>query len=222
MGSDTPKQFLKVNGQAIITYTVKTFLAHPGLERVIVLVPQDWLEYTREVFLKDLGEIDGLDIIAGGELRNDTIMCGIAHIKANYEWDEETVVVTHDAVRPFVTEKIIDNNLEAMADYVACDTVVPATDTIVESQNYLTISSIPDRSKLYQGQTPQSFRMDVFEALYDSLAEEEKRILTDAAKVFVLKGEKVALVEGASSNIKITYPSDIDLAKTILGEKERP
>ena len=78
------------------------------------------------------------------------------------------------------------------------------------------ISNIPDRSKLYQGQTPQSFRAETFRRLYESLSEEDKIILTDAAKVFVIKGEKVALVEGASGNIKVTYPSDLELADSLL------
>lgn len=217
MGSDIPKQYLKVNGKAIISYTVRTFLDHPDLDEVIVLVPADWVDETKELFLRDLGVQDRLHVTAGGELRNDTIMNGIAYIKEHDPDSENAVLITHDAVRPFVTAEIIDANIAALKEYTACDTVVPATDTIVESQDGLTIAAVPDRSKLYQGQTPQSFRLGTFEKLYHSLTEEEKAILTDAAKVFVIKGEKVALVKGASSNIKITYPSDIDMAEAILG-----
>lgn len=86
----------------------------------------------------------------------------------------------------------------------------------MESATGMTIDRVPDRAILYQGQTPQSFRLSSFEDLYHSLSKEERLTLTDAAKVFVLKGEKVALVEGDSANIKITYPSDIRLAKAIL------
>ena len=79
------------------------------------------------------------------------------------------------------------------------------------------ISQIPDRSKYYQGQTPQSFRAKEFKELYNSLTEEEKVILTDAAKVFVIKGKNVTLVKGETFNIKITYPYDLQLAETLLG-----
>ncbi len=220
MGSDIPKQYLTVGGKAIISHTVKTFLSHAGLDRVIVLVPADWIDYTKDVFERDFGPQDRLDVIAGGALRNDTIMNGIRHIKENYPYDEETILITHDAVRPFVTAEIIDANIEALRTYTACDTVVPATDTIVRSTDQETIESVPNRAELYQGQTPQSFRLTTFENLYNSLTEEEKNILTDAAKVFVLKGETVALVKGASANIKVTYPSDIALAKAILETTE--
>ena len=221
MGAEIPKQYLRIRGKAIISYTVAAFLASDKLEKVIVLVPEDWVEYTQGVFDADFGEEDQLLVIEGGELRNDTIMNGIKYIKENYDFDEDTVVVTHDAVRPFVTQKIIDDNVAAMANYTACDTVVPATDTIVESTGHEVISAIPNRANLYQGQTPQSFRLTKFEELYNSLSEEEKQSLTDAAKVFVIKGEQVGLVEGDSANIKITYPSDSDLARSLLGAKER-
>lgn len=217
MGSDVPKQYLTIGGKAILSHTISRFLDHPALSKVIVLVPGDWIDYTKEILLRDFGEEPDIEVIAGGELRNDTIMNGIAHIKANYPYDEETVVVTHDAVRPFVTQEMITANIEAMADYVCCDTVIPATDTIVQSLDHTVISEVPDRAYLYQGQTPQTFRMLKFESLYQSLTEEEKQILTDAVKAFVIKGEKVVLADGASSNIKITYPSDVEMAKAILG-----
>ena len=220
MGSDIPKQFLKVRHKTIISYTTSVFLEHPKMEKVIILVPQDWIEYAEDLFLQDFGPQEKLVVVAGGELRNDTIMNGIKYIKENLPFDKDTIIVSHDAVRPFITAEIIDRNIEALSDYVACDTVVAATDTIVESTNHKTITDVPNRANLYQGQTPQSFKMQKFEDLYNSLTEEEKAILTDAAKVFVIKGEEVALVEGSTSNIKITHPSDLDIANSILGRRK--
>lgn len=98
--------------------------------------------------------------------------------------------------------------------------MIKATDTIVESKNEKTISSIPNRSHMYQGQTPQSFKAAKLKQLYGELSAEEKDILTDAAKIFVLKGEKVALVEGETFNIKITYPYDLRVARSLLEDEE--
>ena len=95
--------------------------------------------------------------------------------------------------------------------------MVPATDTIVESKDGAVISNIPDRSQYYQGQTPQSFKAKRFKELYLSLTEEERNVLTDAAKVFVVKGDEVAVVKGEVFNIKVTYPYDLQLAETLLG-----
>ena len=91
-----------------------------------------------------------------------------------FSFDDDSVIVTHDAVRPFVTHRIIDENIEAAKKYGACDTVIPATDTIVRSEDSENVSSIPTRSELYQGQTPQSFRIKELESVLNSLTEDEK------------------------------------------------
>ena len=116
-----------------------------------------------------------------------------------------------------MTHRIIADNLEAARTYGACDTVIRATDTIVESVDAATISSIPNRRDLYQGQTPQSFNLLKLKRLMGSLSEDEKELLTDACKVFVLRGEKVSLVMGEPDNIKITYPQDMRLASALVG-----
>ncbi|MBR2078700.1 MAG: D-ribitol-5-phosphate cytidylyltransferase, partial [Clostridia bacterium] len=150
--------------------------------------------------------------------RNETIMNAIKFIEETDGLNDDTIIVTHDAVRPFVSARIISENIEAALKYGATDTVVPATDTIVESQNGQIISNIPDRSKLYQGQTPQAFKAKLLKDLYYSLTEEEKNILTDACKIFSMKGYDVHLVEGEVHNIKITYPYDLRVAMTLLEE----
>ncbi len=154
--------------------------------------------------------------MAGGSDRNSTIMNAINYIEEKFGLDDDTIIVTHDAVRPFVTHRIIMDNIKAAVKVGACDTVIPATDTIVESIDGEKISSIPDRSKVYQGQTPQSFRAKRLKELYLSLTAEEKAILTDAAKIYLLKGEAVHLVSGEVFNIKITYPYDLTVAETLI------
>ena len=155
-------------------------------------------------------------VLEGGSTRNETIMNSVRYIEEQYGLDEDTVIVTHDSVRPFVTHRIIEENIRFASEYDACDTVIPATDTIVESVDGKIISDIPDRRKMYQGQTPQSFKALKLKTIYNALTPEEKDILTDAAKIFVLKGQKVHLVEGETFNIKITYPYDLQVANSLL------
>lgn len=214
---EKPKQFLHIGKKPIIVHTVEKFCVHSQIDKVIVLCPDKWVSYTKDILKKYMGEFDKFEVISGGATRNDTIMNAIRHIEETDGLQEDTIVVTHDAVRPFVTHRIIADNIEAALNGVACDTVIPATDTIVESMDNTYVSQIPDRSKYYQGQTPQSFRAKQFKELFNGLTEEEKMILTDAAKVFVIKGEKVSLVRGETYNIKVTYPYDLQLAETLLG-----
>ena len=160
-------------------------------------------------------------MIAGGATRNETIMNGIAHIEERHGLSDDTAVVTHDAVRPFVTHRIIEENIAMLKADKICNTVIPATDTIVESADGEIVTSVPDRKLCYRGQTPQSFPAGEFKKLYEELTEDEKNILTDAAKVFVIKGKKVFLVKGETFNIKVTYPYDLQLAETLLGGNDR-
>lgn len=214
MGNEMPKQFINIGGKTIIEYTIATFCGIQEFEQIIVLCPKEWVEYTENLISESVGS--RVVVIAGGATRNETIQNAIKYIDEKGNLDEDTVLVTHDAVRPFVTEDIIRANIDAVERYGACDTVIPAVDTIVKSENNSYITEIPDRSKLYQGQTPQSFKALKLRSLYESLTEEEKNILTDAAKIYVIKGEPVHLVEGAPSNMKITYPYDILVAESII------
>jgi 2-C-methyl-D-erythritol 4-phosphate cytidylyltransferase len=214
---EKPKQFLHIGKKPIIVHTLEKFYINKKIDYIIVLCPEQWVSYTRDLLKKYIEVSENIAVIAGGETRNETIMNGIRYIEEQGNLNEDTVVITHDAVRPFVTHRIIDENIECAKKGVACDTVVPATDTIVESLDKQKISSIPDRSKYYQGQTPQSFKAKHFKELYESLSAEEKAILTDAAKVFVIKGEEVRLVMGETFNIKVTYPYDLQLAEVLLG-----
>ena len=214
--AEKPKQYLNVGGKPIILHTIEKFVVNEQFEKVIVLVPESWINYTRDIIKKHLKGVEKVEVLAGGADRNSTIMNSIKYIEDNFTLDDDTVIVTHDAVRPFVTHRIIMDNIEAAKTIGACDTVIPATDTIVESMDGEKISSIPDRSKVYQGQTPQSFKAKRLKELYLSLSDEEKAILTDAAKICLLKGEPVHLVRGEVFNIKITYPYDLTVAETLI------
>lgn len=214
---DRPKQYLPLGNKPILVHTVSKFLAVPDFEKVIVLAPEAWLRLTKDVLNKYFAGENRLVVLQGGSTRNETIMNAVAYIEENYEVNEETSIVTHDSVRPFVTYRIIKDNIDALRDYAACDTVIPASDTIVESQNGETITNIPDRSWMYQGQTPQSFRIRTLKQLYGSLTEQERDVLTDACKICVLRNTPVALVKGETFNIKITYPSDLKMAQALLG-----
>lgn len=216
---EKPKQYLTVGEKPIIMHTLEKFFVNDKFEKVLTLCPQQWVGHTANMVKKYLDGTDKVVVIEGGETRNETIMNAIRYIEENYGLDEDTVIVTHDSVRPFVTHRIIEENISAAMEYGACDTVIPATDTIVESANHKVISNIPERSKMYQGQTPQSFKAKKLKELYYSLTEEEKDVLTDAAKIFVIKGEEVKLVDGEVFNIKITYPYDLKVAEALLSDK---
>lgn len=218
---EKPKQYLKVGDKPIIIHTIEKFFVHDEFVKLIVLCPKQWVENTKNLVKKYLGDgADHVVVLEGGSTRNETIMNSITYIEKEYGLDDETLIVTHDSVRPFLTYRIIQENIQYGKEYGAVDTVIPATDTIVESQSGDIITSVPDRTKMYQGQTPQTFNAKKLKELYLSLSEEEKNILTDASKIFVIKGEKVHLVQGEVFNIKITYPYDLRVAESLIQEQK--
>ena len=217
-GTDTPKQFLTLGNKPVIIHTIEKFVINENIDKTIVLIPKNFINHTKDLINQYIPNNEDIILVEGGKTRNDTLMNSINYIEKNFGIDNDSIILTHDSVRPFVTHRIIKDNIDAAKKYGACDTVIPATDTIVESINGETIESIPVRDYYYQGQTPQSFNIRKLFNLIASLTEAETNILTDACKIFTLKDEHVHLVKGEVTNIKITYPYDLKLANTILDD----
>lgn len=214
--TEKPKQFIEIGNKPIVIHTLEKFYVISRFEKILVLTPSNWIKPTEDLVHKYFKDTSTIKVLSGGDTRNETIMNAISYIEDTYGLKDDTVVVTHDAVRPFVTYRIIDENIKYATECGACNTVIPATDTIVESLDSVSISNIPNRKVMFQGQTPQSFRAKLIRDKYECLSDENKKMLTDAAKILVLSGEKVKLVYGEEFNIKITYPYDIKIAKALL------
>ena len=218
--TDMPKQFLMLGDKPILVHTVEQFLINPAFDKILVCCPKEWISYTRDLLNNNDIESDKVVIVAGGSSRNETIMNGCKYIEENYGLNDNDIIVTHDAVRPFVNQRILDDNIKGLKKYDAVDTVIPATDTIVCSKDGKVITEIPVRSEYFQGQTPQSFKVKKLMEVYESLTKKEKEILTDACKIFTIKGYPVGLVDGEGYNIKITMQHDLKLANAILMGKD--
>ena len=216
--TDKPKQFLMLGNKPILVHTLEQFVMNPNIDKILVIVPKVWVEFRKDIIKSFLENNDRVVVVEGGETRNETIINGCKYIEKTYGLNEEDIVITHDSVRPFVSQRIINDNIEKMKEYAAVDTVISAADTIVESIDGAVISNIPVRKHYLQGQTPQSFRVKQLMEVYESLNEEEKEILTDACKIYVIKGIAVGLVEGEPYNIKVTTMYDLKVANAIVEE----
>lgn len=215
MGADIPKQFLEINGKTLLHRSVEAFVNNKNVDNIIVAVNKDFLEYTENLLGKSLSADKKIYVIAGGKTRSDTLLNVLEFMKLKNYLDN-SIVLTHDAVRPFITDRIIDENIEAAKRYGACNTVIGATDTILVSEDGEFISSVPVRKNIYHAQTPQTFNAKKLYELCKSLSADEFSSLTDGCSVFVKCNEPVYLVRGEEYNIKLTYPEDIERGKNIL------
>lgn len=204
-GGEIPKQFIETGGEPILLKTVKVFEKTDAVKAIIVVCPESYIDKTAEI----LSQCSKTCITAGGADRNLSVMNGIAFIEKRFGLDEDTIVVTHDAVRPFVTERMINESIEEAKKYGASAAAIPAVDTVIETENGK-ITNVPDRSRMYMVQTPQTFYAKKLREIYNSLTEDEKKALTDCTRIYVSKGETVKIISGDVKNIKITYRTDIE------------
>ena len=213
--NELPKQYIKIGEKPILIHTIEKFIAEKAFRKIILLCPEEWLSYTEKLVESSFGK-GIISVINGGNTRNDTIMKAIDFIESTDGLTDDTVIVTHDAVRPFVSSEIIQKHIKKAPLCNAIGTVIPATDTVVFSEDGLTAGNTPDRSKLYLYQTPQTFKAKKLQSLYRALDDTKKAILTDTCSVFTASGEGVDLITGDAVNFKITYPHDLKIAEALM------
>lgn len=219
MGGELPKQFLSVGSRPIIIRSIDAFAESGLVDEIYVAVSAGYVDYTKALIAEFCPEVKA-HVIAGGKNRNETLYNVLKKIE-NDSMSGDDIILTHDAVRPFINTRIISDNINAVKEYGACDTVVPAVDTMVRSSDGNFIDSIPSRSELFHGQTPQSFNARVLLDLYEDMTEDEFELYTDACSVFIKNGKKVYLVTGDRNNIKLTYPEDMEKAESIIRERNK-
>lgn len=211
MGGEIPKQFVEVGGRPIIIRSVDAFADSGKVDKIFIAVAEEYVDYTKRLIEKFDIKVK-TQVVCGGRNRNETLFNVLKQIDIR----PDDVILTHDAVRPFISNRIIEENISAAREYGACNTVVPAVDTILESSDGKFIERVPIRSNIFHAQTPQSFLVEKLFKLYSSMSSEEFENYTDACTVFIENGEKVFMVDGDRNNIKITYPEDLEKAENIL------
>jgi len=209
MQSNTPKQFIEINGEAIIVRTIKAFLNYNSLIKIIISVHKDFKVYLEELLIKHGLNKNNIQITLGGETRFQSVKNGLSLIE-----DQNAIVGIHDAARPFVSIQTIKTCYDTAKEKGNATPFVFLTDTIrkVDGQ----FNSSVDRSLFRIIQTPQCF---LASKIKDAFAQEYNPIFTDDASVLEYNGEKINLVEGNIENIKITTPFDLSIAKTLLNNE---
>jgi 2-C-methyl-D-erythritol 4-phosphate cytidylyltransferase len=212
MKLDTPKQYLKLAGRAVIEHTLDS-LDHSGLFTGIVLVADgENIDSVRdEMSRKNL--TTPMTIVAGGSTRNESAYNGLAAVT-----DPDANVLIHDAVRPFIDTATLTRVIGALDTELAVDTAIPTADTIIRVTEDMYIDEIPKRDVLYRGQTPQGFKLSAIKAAYEKAIESGATNYTDDCSVFLAfhPGAKVKVVLGDSTNMKLTDQTDLAIADKIF------
>ncbi|HLK27376.1 MAG TPA: 2-C-methyl-D-erythritol 4-phosphate cytidylyltransferase [Puia sp.] len=207
MGKGVPKQFLFLNEKPVLLHTLDTFLKAFDDIEIILVVADEHIE-TAEAIAKSASDKKRIKITTGGDTRFHSVKKGLVHV------EDDSVVFVHDGVRCLITEKLIVRCYEeALANGNAIPAVKPVDSMRVETHHG---NVIIDREKVHIIQTPQTFRSNIIKAAFEQDYDES---FTDEATVAEMMGEKINLIEGESSNIKITKPIDLVIAERILEER---
>ena len=203
--SDTPKQFIEINGKAVIEHTIRRFIDAPSIDEIVVVLGADRIDgFDRPGFAKVT------TIIAGGRTRAESVANGIAAVA-----DETELIAVHDGARPLVSIDEIDRTIVAAKTTGAACLVAPVTDTIKSIRDN-EIGATLDRSKLRRALTPQVFKKDLLLKAFEGVTFDES--ITDECYLVEKLGHPITIVEGSSRNIKITHREDLALAEALLKE----
>ena len=213
MGTKVSKQFLPLRGKEILAHTVECFEASEDVDEIVLVTGEESLGDVEEM-KREYGWKKITAITAGGKERQDSVRNGLEKLSPKTE-----IVLIHDGVRPFVTKTMIRESAREAKKMGACIIGVPAKDTIKVCSAEGIALNTPDRSTLWQIQTPQTFRKDLILSAYEQ-AEREGFRGTDDASLAEHSGFAVKVIMGSYRNIKITTKEDLIMAEAFLEEEE--
>jgi 2-C-methyl-D-erythritol 4-phosphate cytidylyltransferase len=210
-----PKQFFTIKGRFILAHTIDKFKTHPLIHDIFVVTNSEYYKLSDEI-VRTADCDKGLKLLIGGATRQDSSRIGVmAADPGEYE-----NVLIHDAARPFVSQTIIDDIIEALNRFSAVNTAIPCADTIVEVDGDNLIKHVPDRGVLRRVQTPQAFKPPLIRKAHRLAVENGINNATDdCSLVLKFKLAPVYVVDGSEENIKITYPLDLQIARQMMGDK---
>ncbi len=199
-----PKQFLQLHGKEIIVYTLENFQNHREIDNIVVACKADWIDYLWQLVEKyNLTKVRW--IVEGGETGQMSIYNGLVELEKHCP--ANSVVLVHDGVRPFASEKLISQCIESVRQHGSAITVVPAVETIVTTENGK-IQNITDRSKCFLAKAPQCFILSELLSAHRKAQQDNEINTIDSASIMKRYGYNLFTVEGSYDNIKITTPAD--------------
>ena len=218
-----PKQFISVAGTPVIILTIREFLKNPRFEKIYIAIHPDWKDYLEELLNASYSaeEISRILIVNGGKERLDSFTNVMDAIISERGLNKEDVLICHDSVRPFVTQQMINDCIDGALQYNFSLTVVPTTDTIHVTHDGEMIDGTLDRNGLYNGQNPSGFNIKLLKNAVDSFTEEAKKSVTGTTQLILKLGHKIKIVNGHTSNFKITTDNDLDVADRYLRSKPK-
>lgn len=207
MGTSVKKQYLEIQEMPVLAYSLRRFEKQTFIKEIILVTSPEEIAYCREKIVEQYDIRKVSCIVPGGKERCDSVYEGLKACS------DTAYVFIHDGARPFISDRLLSQLYADVQNYTACIAAVRAKDTIKIADQRGNIVSTPDRSLLWQAQTPQVFEKKLITECYRKALQEQATCLTDDAScVEYCKKGPIHLTEGSYDNIKITTPEDLGIA----------
>ena len=205
-GGDIPKQFMLLKGKTILERSVEIFDQNACIDGIIVVITPEYIDKACSVLSK-YNKV--LRVLEGGKTRKQSSYIGVNSVE-----DEDANVLIHDCARPLLSQKVLNDCINALNEYDAVAVASDVTDTVIEVKGDF-ITNIPERNALMNVQTPQCFRLPLIKKAHE-ISLDDENFTDDCGLVIKQNLSDIYIVKGDKSNIKITYPNDLVIAEQLI------
>lgn len=218
MGTNIPKQYIKIHGKPVIWYCLKTFIEIPSIDSVIIVRADEWSEFVEDL-ITSLHVVKPVYYARSGETRQYSIYNALL-VAQNHKANPDDVIIIHDAARPLVRAELIFNCLEMCKTADGVLPVIPVKDTLYQSMDGCHISSLLNRNELFAGQAPEAFRFGKYMKLHQEMPREEMLKINGSTEIAYKGGLQIKLIRGNEMNFKITTPDDLLNFESIINKTQ--
>jgi 2-C-methyl-D-erythritol 4-phosphate cytidylyltransferase len=219
VGQDRPKQLVVVGGTPLIEHTIRALHDVDVIDDIVVVMAPGYADEIRALVRDRYPKVS--TVIDGGETRADSSRLALDALHERAWAGEDVNVLVHDAARPFVDARIVEDCVRALATYDAVCVAIPVSDTLIEIDTAdERVVSIPARARFRRAQTPQAFRLSTIRAAYALAAADPDFSATDDCSVVLsyLPATPIHVVPGSERNVKVTHPIDLLLAEALIDD----
>lgn len=213
MGVDRPKQFLMVREKPIISYCFDIFQNHSEIEKIVVVVSEEWQGFVEE-YAQKFGVTKLCGYAPAGKTRQHSIYNGLKCIEQNAP--DTDIVIVHDAARPLVSDQIISDCIKGATEFDGAMPVISVKDTVYQSKDGKKIGQLLKRSELFAGQAPESFKFRKYLDIHNEVSDEEIASTAGSSEIAYRHGMEISMVKGSERNLKITTIEDLETFESIL------
>lgn len=206
------KLFLEIGGMPVLARTLTALEKCARVREIVVVTREEDLTAVTELAIQ-YQISKAAKVVLGGATRTESVNIGLMHVSPDIPY-----IAVHDGARPFVTERILNEALDAAAAHKAAAPAIPVTSTVKQAKNGFVVKTV-DRRDLFEIQTPQVFASDLIKAALQNAVDKQLYITDDCMAVEALGGA-VRLTAGSRENIKLTTVSDMAVAEAILKTRE--